>query len=300
VISGFKWLKLGLGARLALAASLYSLAALVQVLAAGFLGYWLGIGIILLGWVPLAMKGYTNKPDDKGLESWRAVTMAEIDRVADTLRRSKEVSTKLGPGLHGGLGALMIIASAILAFFSFLEESRHMYYLFGDLLFMSIPIVAFGNVTAFVPRELEMKLGALSPFFSESPPALFALVPYLRFDEDRKGGEVPEDVRASLELKRPKDDFISIQFQAAINTGPNGAVPYVYGVVITKGRGGSAYRIASDARLEGFIVEPGGNDEYGCVVIRQQTEGTGYHTTRLDCERLRNEAYSLAGQIARA
>jgi hypothetical protein len=34
------------------------------------------------------------------------------------------------------------------------------------------------------------------------------------------------------------------------------------------------------------VKEPGGDKEYGYVVVRQQTSGTGYHTTDADVRRL--------------
>ena len=34
------------------------------------------------------------------------------------------------------------------------------------------------------------------------------------------------------------------------------------------------------------VHEPGGDKEYGCVVVRQPTSGTGYHTTDADVRRL--------------
>ena len=35
-----------------------------------------------------------------------------------------------------------------------------------------------------------------------------------------------------------------------------------------------------------FIMERGGDEEYGTIVIRQKTDGTGYHTNLSDCRRL--------------
>jgi hypothetical protein len=34
------------------------------------------------------------------------------------------------------------------------------------------------------------------------------------------------------------------------------------------------------------VVEAGGDDDYGSVVLRQETSGTGYHTKPSDCARL--------------
>ena len=42
----------------------------------------------------------------------------------------------------------------------------------------------------------------------------------------------------------------------------------------------------SSARFGDYVKEPGGDKEYGYVVVRQKTAGTGYHTTDADVRRL--------------
>ncbi|HOV64720.1 MAG TPA: hypothetical protein PLG43_12650, partial [Spirochaetia bacterium] len=56
-------------------------------------------------------------------------------------------------------------------------------------------------------------------------------------------------------------------------------------VCLCKGKG-DTYRQLSGLSIKGFHVEAGGDDEYGTVVVRQKTGGTGYRTTVSDCKKL--------------
>jgi hypothetical protein len=93
---------------------------------------------------------------------------------------------------------------------------------------------------------------------------------------------VPEDVRLMVEPKRKPEDFVGVQIQAAINKGPNGEVPYLYAVILTKGKAGT-YRKMRGLGVSGYEVEAGGDVEYGSIVVRQSTSGTGYATKPSDC-----------------
>ena len=88
-----------------------------------------------------------------------------------------------------------------------------------------------------------------------------------------------------IELRRNPDDFVGIQLQVAINKGPNGAVPYMYAVFLCRGKG-ATFRALSAADYGGYVTEAGGDDEYGTVVVRQQTSGNGYRTTPAQCRHL--------------
>ena len=113
------------------------------------------------------------------------------------------------------------------------------------------------------------------------------VTPYLRLDKDKKGREIPEDVRLMLEPRRKPADFVGIQIQVAINNGANGAVPYMYAVFLGKGKNNS-FRALEKMNYGNYIKEPGGDEEYGYIVIRQKTGGGGYHTTTGNCINLYN------------
>lgn len=276
----FSSMKLSLSARLALAAGLFSVGALLQVL----FGWGLlpGLIAIVLGYIPLRLKPITNKPADQGLEEWRPVSMAEIDKLADTLRESKAI---FGKSIGGSVLMVMLASAVAIAAGVSLAFSPDLSLILADGLLFAVPAMFFGRVKAFVPHVLSLKMPCFQALFAERIPEHVVVTPYLRFDKDKNGGDVPEDIRLMIEPKRKADDFVGVQVQAAINKGPSAEVPYLYAVILTKGKGAS-YRRFEDLRASGYEIEAGGDEAYGSIVVRQETSGTGYATKPSDCVRL--------------
>jgi hypothetical protein len=281
----FRFFKLGLASRLLLSGGLFAAGiALELAMSAGT--FFPGILVVALGWFPLMLRKATNKPDDQGLEEWRPVPMAEVDRLDDGLKESKKLRKKtrsVSTGLALGLGipAFLVFLGLTAAF-----ERTDLYFVGVNAVVLLVPALFFGRVKVFTPSEIAMKMPCFRAILAEALPEGMAVAPYIRFDKDKSGADVPEDLRLLLELKRPPADLVGIQLQAAINNGPNGAVPYMYSVVLTKGRDGSSYKIAQRVRRSGYEVEAGGDEKYGTVVVRQETGGGGYETTAADCKRL--------------
>ena len=110
--TAYRILKLGAPSRLVLAGSLYALAAFVQV-ATGNVP--LGLLPVLAAWFVLMPKPTTNKPADLGFEEWRAVSMAEVTRIADNIRASKKLRGKVAGPTALGVLALVGLGFASLA-----------------------------------------------------------------------------------------------------------------------------------------------------------------------------------------
>jgi hypothetical protein len=277
---GFKYLKLGLNVRLAAAAALYAGAAAVQIAARSTLA---GVPLVLATWLLLALKPASNRPKDKGLEEWRAVTGAEVSRIADTIAQSRKLRVRiLGPTV---LKYFILIVMLFVAF-TVSAAAPGAGLAVADFCLFLVPGLFFGKVTTHLPFEFDLKLARFVAIMNVARPDGFVLTPYLRFDKDDQGRDVPEDLRLLLEPKRKAADLVGVQFQASINKGANGNVPYMYAVVLTKGTGGQSYARFRSMRAAGFEVESGGDADYGTVVVRQETSGGGYHTTNDDCVRL--------------
>lgn len=276
----FRYLKLGLPARLIAASWLYFGTVAIQLALNATMA---GLPLVLAAWFLLALKGTTNKPKDKGLEEWRAVSDGEIARIADSIARSKKLrSSALGFSI---LKIVFVIGMLFLAFFFLFVDSRISLLFFDAFLFV-LPGLFFGRVHAHVPPDLDMKLSSFLAAMDVPRPDGFVLTPYLRFDKDDENRDVPEDMRLMLEPRRKPSDLVGIQFQVSINKGANGNVPYMYAVVLTRGKTGPSHVGFTSFKARGFEVESGGDDDYGTVVIRQATEGGGYHTTEKDCAHL--------------
>lgn len=287
----FRFWKLGLAPRMTLAAGFYAAAALAQVALRGAMP---GFLLIVPAWALLAIKPVSNKPKDKGLEEWRAVTDAEITRIADGITQSKRLRRKLGG--PKALAALFMVAMAFLSLVSSFNYPN-LSLAFVDLALFALPGLFFGRVTAHIPVEMERKLSSFLAVMNASRPEGYVLTPYLRFDKDEEGRDIPEDMRFLLEPRRRPADLVGVQFQASINNGEHGPVPYLYAVVLTKGTAGEAYAAFRTMRARGYIVEAGGDEEYGTVVVRQETGGGGYHTTPDDCASLFSLMAKALGKV---
>ena len=292
----FRFLGLGLASRLVLAGGLFAAGvALELAMSAGM--FFPGILLVAAGWLPLMLKKATNKPDDQGLEEWRPVPMAEIDRLDDGLNESRKLRGKtrsVSTGLALGLGLPIFIVFMIVT--SILVRTD-LYFIGVNAAVLLVPALFFGRVAVFTPSEIAMKMPCFRAILAETLPEGIAVAPYIRFDKDKSGADVPEDLRLLLELKRAPSDLVGVQLQAAINNGPNGAVPYMYAVVLTKGKGGPSYELARRLKSAAYEVEPGGDDQYGTVVIRQETSGGGYETNPAQCGKLLSLCLKLLGAI---
>jgi len=290
----FLFLRLGLASRLVASGALYAAAVAAQLLSGSVLA---GLPFIALAWFLLALRSATNRPKDQGLEEWRAVGDGEVSRVADTLARSSRLaSSTLGLSALKTLAFCALLALGLLAGPVFPRASLVLI----DLALFCLPGLLFGGIRAHVPQDLKMKLPRFIAMMGVPRPDGYVLTPYLRFDKDEQGRDVPEDLRLMLEPRRKPADLVGVQLQASINKGPNGPVPYLYAVALTKGRSGEAYRFFSGLRPRGYEVERGGDGEYGTVVLRQRTEEGGYHTTDDDCVELMGVALKSLERLSAA
>jgi hypothetical protein len=289
----FRFFSLGLPARLVLSGFLFALGAALELLLPG--ASFLGLAVAAGGWFPLMLTAASNKPDDQGFEEWRPVSAAEFDRIDDGLRKSARLRLRLGFSPSLLLTIVLLPALVILAVAAGSGGRGDLSYVALTALVLFTPFFFFGRVSAFLPQEMALKMPCFRAVLATEPPEGVVISPYLRFDKDKKGADIPEDMRLMLELKRPPEDFVGIQLQAAVNKGPNGEVPYLYAVVLTKGKKGPTYAAARALKRHGYHVEAGGEGDYGSVVIRQETGGTGYETKPGDCEELAGICYGFLG-----
>ncbi len=273
----YRILKLGAPSRLVLAGAFYAAAVLLQVATRNVP---IGFVPIAAAWLVLSPKPTTNKPVDLGFEEWRAVSAAEVTRIADNIAASRKLRRKVAGPV--ALGLLALVGLGFASLFSLAAWPPASLAFFDFALFL-VPGLFFGKVSVHVPKDIAFKLPSFLALMDGSLPEDLVLTPYLRFDKDKEQRDIPEDLRFMLEPRRKTGDLIGVQLQAAVNSGPNGQVPYLYAVALTRGMKGAAYAAFSRLRSRGWVVEPGGDGEYGTVVIRQETSGGGYHTTRDDC-----------------
>ncbi|TFG64338.1 MAG: hypothetical protein E4H36_03255 [Spirochaetales bacterium] len=248
----------------------------------------LGSLIMIAGLFLVFAKNYSNKPMDTGLEDWLPVSMDEFSRIQSNLTAVKTVKY---PSLYrlrfGCLVDILLVALAAAGLF-FL---RSLWFLLVvlDIFIVTFPLFYSGVVKLWTPQELKLKMEGFKDlaFAAEEAGKEIVVTPYLRFDKDKEGKMIPEDLRFMVELRRNPPDLLGAQFQTAVNKGPNGQVPYMYAVYICKGTGPS-YKSIKGKNFGRFLKEPTDKEDYSTVVIRQATEAGGYHTKTADCLELFN------------
>ncbi len=284
---------LGTDSRLIVFASVAAAGIALQILFPAALG--LGSLLMATPLVLLSAKRWTNKPADLGEEDWQPAGSAELDRIADAFRSARKIKIPFWYRSGSGVPATIILLAASLVLSPFRPRAALAVF---DAAILLIPALHFLRIKIWVPADFELVMTAIQAARSVDLPEGVVVTPYLRLDRDAAGLRIPEDARLMVEPRRKPDDLVGVQLQAAVNAGPNGKVPYLYAVVITRGKGPS-WRIAAAVRKGGYEVEAGGEGEYGTVVIRQETGGGGYHTTAEDCRYLMRVVLDVLDALAR-
>ncbi len=286
-------------ARFITAASVYALAGLSLLFVEGvYLPLIISILLPAFTSFLLFSSNFTNKPKDIGREDWQQVTMTEISRVQFQIKKMKNAPVPFA--YTAGFGVFLtvfFIAAGIFFYVMFTNTTL----VFAVLCLYGIffPFLWSARVDRWYPSSLAARLKEFDPILQYTYPKTVAIVPYLRFDQTEEGDKLPEDCKFMLsytpEKGKPVEDLVGIQIQITHNTGPNGTVPYFYAVIITRGKDVS-WRKLSKFSADGFVCEAGGDEEYGTLVIRQDTDmrKDGYHTKPDDINRLLETAVRAA------
>jgi hypothetical protein len=244
-----------------------------------------GFGFMIAGALLVIARHYRNKPIDLGFEDWKPASKLEFDRIKENLKMTKTIRY---PFLFKPvIGIIIVVIIGIVGFFAFVDEKDDLLILMADVAIILLPVAFSGLVKLWTPRDLSLKMERFGTIMdkAEKSPGDYIITPYIRLDKDKEGKQIPEDIRLMIEPRRKPEDFVGVQVQVAINNGPNGAVPYMYVVFLCRGKGHS-FQYLSKEKYAGMVKEPGGDDEYGFIVVRQRTGGGGYHTTNDDCLKL--------------
>ena len=277
--------KVALPGRLAALAAFAAAGLAVQVLLPGGFGFLPGLVIMVPGLIFMAARNFKNRPMDIGQEDWQPASVREFDRIKSNIQLTREKSFSVI--YRSGFGWFIAVVLVVLSIALFTAERRLGALVCADAFVLLIPFLFTGNVSLWTPQELASRMQVFEPILSSETAegGDIIITPYLRLDKTKEGQQIPEDIRLMVEPRRKPADFLGVQLQVAANTGPNGSVPYMYAVFLCKGKG-ATYQALSALRFDDYVREPGGDKEYGYVVVRQQTSGTGYHTTADDVRRM--------------
>ncbi len=253
-----------------------------------------GILLMLGGISFLLSENYNNAPEDQGYADWKPVTFKELSRIRINMKDTRQFTLPMYFRSSASVGAVIILlALLIIPLLLEAHPGRYYYLPLVDLFIITLPLFFSGKIRLFYPSLLDMKFNAFDGILQETPEGSdICVTPYLRFDRDKAGHLIPEDLRFMVELRRNPPDFLGAQFQVAINNGPNGAVPYMYAVLLFRKEAVPQGQKSSFDHLAGldlgsfFITETGEDEDFQTLVIRQKTTGGGYHTEPQDCRNL--------------
>ncbi|MFW6363438.1 MAG: hypothetical protein ACOC0D_06290, partial [Spirochaeta sp.] len=156
----FSFFQLPLQSRIIFAGLLYAVCVFAQIISGAF---FLGMFLVLPAWLLLWMKNISNKPDDQGLENWRAVGEAEVHRIADHIAETKKLSLRLGvPGVLRVVLLALVIGAAVLLH----SSDGYATLALVDLAIFSLPAVFSGMVLLHMPSELHTKLNCFLPLMN--------------------------------------------------------------------------------------------------------------------------------------
>jgi len=277
--------KIAFPARLVILAGFGAAGVALQVLIPGGYGFLPGIMVMVPGILFMFRKNFRNKPMDIGKEDWQPASVREFDRIRNNLQLTRE--KRYSVIYRGGFGWFIAVVLFVIALLLSAAGRRLGALVCADALVLLVPFLLSGNVSLWTPQELAFRMRVFEPILSseQAEGGDIIITPYLRLDKDKEDHQIPEDIRLMVEPRRKPADFLGVQMQVAVNKGPNGSVPYMYSVFLCKGKG-DTYQALSKERFGDYEREPGGDKEYGYVVVRQKTSGTGYHTTDADVRRL--------------
>jgi len=320
--------RLSLRSRFVIAFFFYTLVALLQIL---FLRgqniplnvfRFAALGLLVIPLWFLKARNFSNKPavKDQAVEGrtgkgraggrtrkgspvssspgiWKTVSVTELDRLRDRIESIRKAKI---PGFYTQAAAVVItFISVFLLIFTGVFSGTAGVFVILDLYLIFFPFLWFARVEKWYPA-VRGKFDVFGPVLEADLSEKLRLSPMLFFDSD--GGEqapgelVPTDIRLMLAPgtstpQEVRDELLGAQFQVTYNTGPNGAVPYMYAVFITKGKR-KIWESLKNVKAQGFVTEPGSSTEgdtvYGTVVLRLNTKSRSdaYYTRESDIREL--------------
>ncbi|MCL6628105.1 MAG: hypothetical protein K6U00_00715 [Armatimonadetes bacterium] len=196
-----------------------------------------------------------------------------------------------------------------------------------DFVTMMLPIWFIGWIHLWEPTELSRKASYLLGIyrtFSTDPNLEFVPSLLVTKQEDRS---VPHDCRLLVKIRTAPAEFIGIQVQVSMNKVQGSLYPYCYSVIIAKPEFGLKPRaekhlslpelgglaglgaLFADAnarkemaflRFRKSLVEFTSEADVDVIVVRQNTHGKGYHTSKEQAFQVFNDALDLTMLILKS
>ena len=219
--------------------------------------------------------------------------MTDLDRIRDRIASIQKV--KIPAIYNRAAGIVATFFSVFLFVFAGVFTGAAGIFVIADLYLIFFPFLWFAQIEKWYPA-IRNKIAVFDPLLEAELPEEVRLEPTLFFAGS--GEQVPSDMRLMLApvSQKVRDELLGAQFQVTYNNGPNGAVPYMYVVFITRGLG-KIWQSLKNTSAPRYVTESGSSPEgdtaegatsYGTVVLRLDTKSRadGYHTRESDVKEL--------------
>jgi len=301
-----------LGGRVLLAAGAFALGLAAWSLAPFPLGLP-GLLLVLLGHLPLWVRRQTTAPGGatpRHEEIWAPVEDDWLERVKALEKRGErwdatpwDISSPLGCTTLFGI-LLLVVGGAALAGLFF--DADFLLRLGGAAPALFVPLWLNGMRTTWNPSELRKKgeaLAAARQVAEVLGQEDFEPVPLLALREGKRG-KYPVDARLMLRPAREDESgFLGVQLQVALNNVQGTDYPYLYAVVLGRGK---FHLPRPDSALAGksrrhVVWETGESEGVRFLVLRQHADKKGgWHTTPLQIGGIVESALDLAREAWKA
>ena len=268
-----------------------------------FFNTFAGLPFIFIGVLLGLPRSLSNEPGHGGKKKWENVTIEECRRALELIVKTKEWARNpyhVASPMGFLLLFVLIAASVGIFVFLFVQTGDPPLFLILDGAIIFIPLYVTGNRKGWKPAGLEIKLRALMNIYDdmrERPEPDCELRPMMELTEG-EGKSFPGDCRFQIRFKSAPEDFIGLQVQVSLNQVQTRSYPYLYCVIVAKKPFGLFSRPAPFDT--GEIIEPKEMDDVDVYVIRQVTEGGGYHTDAHAQRRIFSTSMTTAKRLIRA
>ncbi|MEW6358576.1 MAG: hypothetical protein AB1696_19735 [Planctomycetota bacterium] len=294
-----------------------------------FVTWWIGLPFIFTAALFSLYADVTNEPPEQRFGRWENVTLDELVKVQDMLKKNAAWKRKDRMALGSGCGCMvfLLLLAAIAAaggvlFFTYNDENSACA-IAADGLLLLLFIFGSGTRSVWEPPGLAIKLEPLlnvCRHLADHPDPAIEIKPMLEL-QGKGEKKVPRDCKLMLKLGGAPKEFIGIQVQTSLNSVQGTNYPYMYCVLLAKAGTGLTERAArllkptteklgwfanandkknpdlKKLRYRAEVAEPKKQNDVDIVVIRQVTLGTGYHTNEDDQIRVVKTSVDLAKKI---
>jgi len=264
---------------------------------------------MLVGVALVLTKGYDNVVTTaRGERPWRRADRKQIDQILELNRKSREWDQDFFD-ITCGRGAAALVAVAIVvgaaALYAAQTSETLAAIVVADSATLLVPFWITGvrfvltNDTLVVKASLLGEIARYHQGVARAGEEFQFQVQYAPAKSAQGSGEIPEDVKAIVQMPDAPEGFYGLQMQISINMVQGARYPYYYCVLVGKAGFGRLGESSFAPPPGGITLECDAKADAEVAVIRQTTtRNSGYHTRPRDAVRIFEYALGEARRVA--